>query len=148
MYKVRLYDGFDNEGIDVSKPVSREEAEKIWLEKTKGGTKNTCYNDIDSYVIEEVKMAIVEANCKGSYILGSACGKCHRCNKELQQIIEHAKKTDFKASKSALEKARECKMNWITFDHGKISYYKDVDVNKKIALYEKAIEELQKELNK
>lgn len=51
MFIVRLYDGFDNEWIDVSPPVSREEANKIWLEKTKGGKENTGYNDIDYYKI-------------------------------------------------------------------------------------------------
>ena len=50
-YIVRLYDGFDNEWIDVSEPVSKTEAEKILAEKTGNGTKNTCFNDIDYYSI-------------------------------------------------------------------------------------------------
>lgn len=49
LYVVRLYDGFDNEWMDVSKPVSAEEADRIWREKTEGGTKNTSYDDIDYY---------------------------------------------------------------------------------------------------
>ena len=48
---VRLYDGFDNEWIDVSSPVSKEEAQKIWNEKTKNGTQKTKYEDIDYYAI-------------------------------------------------------------------------------------------------
>jgi hypothetical protein len=51
LYVVRLYDGFDNEWIDVSKPVSREQAEKIWNEKTDCGTNKTSYDDIDYYKI-------------------------------------------------------------------------------------------------
>lgn len=48
---VRHYDGFDNDWIDVSKPVSQEEAERILAAKTAGGTKNTSYGDIDYYRI-------------------------------------------------------------------------------------------------
>lgn len=51
LFVVRLYDGFDNEWMDVSKPVSKEEATKIWNEKTKNGTQNTKYDDIDYYHI-------------------------------------------------------------------------------------------------
>ena len=50
-YVVRLYDGFDNEWIDVSEPVSYEEAVKIWNEKTNNGEKNTRFGDIDYYDI-------------------------------------------------------------------------------------------------
>ena len=48
---VRLYDGFDNEWIDVSEPVNRKEAERIWNERTKDGTQNTSFEDIDYYEI-------------------------------------------------------------------------------------------------
>jgi hypothetical protein len=48
---VRLYDGFDYEWMDVSEPVSREEADRIWNEKTKNGTYKTKYDDIDYYKI-------------------------------------------------------------------------------------------------
>lgn len=48
---VRLYDGFDNEWIDISKPISKEEATKILNERTKDGTQNTCFDDIDYYKI-------------------------------------------------------------------------------------------------
>lgn len=48
---VRLYDGFDNEWIDVSSPVSKEEAQRIWNDKTKNGTQKTKYEDIDYYDI-------------------------------------------------------------------------------------------------
>ena len=50
-YIVRLYDGFDNEWIDISKPVSKNEAMKIWNKETLDGTKNTCFDDIDYYKI-------------------------------------------------------------------------------------------------
>lgn len=46
---MRLYDGFDNAWCDVSGPLSREEADKVWLEKTKNGTEKTKYDDIDYY---------------------------------------------------------------------------------------------------
>lgn len=51
LFVVRLYDGFDNEWMDVSQPVSHEEAQRIWNEKTEDGTVNTSYNDIDYYRI-------------------------------------------------------------------------------------------------
>ena len=38
---VRLYDGFDNEWMDVSSPVSKVEAQQIWNGKTKDGTQKT-----------------------------------------------------------------------------------------------------------
>ncbi len=51
LFVVRLYDGFDHEWMDVSEPVSRNEAEKILNEKTEGGKKNTKFDDIDYYTI-------------------------------------------------------------------------------------------------
>lgn len=51
MFVVRFYDGFDNEWIDVSEPVSRAEAERIFLENTDDGRRNTKYADIDYYRI-------------------------------------------------------------------------------------------------
>ena len=51
LYVVRLYDDFDNEWIDVSKPVSYEEAQKIWNERTDNGEKGTNFDDIDYYKI-------------------------------------------------------------------------------------------------
>lgn len=50
-YIVRLYDGFDNKWMDVSGPVPYDEAQKIWNENTKGGTKSTKFGDIDYYAI-------------------------------------------------------------------------------------------------
>lgn len=46
---VRLYDGMDNQWIDVSGPVNKTEANRIYAEKTENGTKNTTYDDIDYY---------------------------------------------------------------------------------------------------
>lgn len=51
LYIVRLYDGFDNIWIDVSKPVTKEEANRIYAEKTNNGTKMTSYQNIDYYRI-------------------------------------------------------------------------------------------------
>lgn len=48
---VRLYDGMDNQWMDVSAEVGKEEAERIWNEKTKDGTQNTKFDDIDYYKI-------------------------------------------------------------------------------------------------
>lgn len=49
LFVVRLYDGFDHEWMDVSPPLSWDEAQAVWREKTEGGTKSTNYNDIDYY---------------------------------------------------------------------------------------------------
>lgn len=35
--------------MDVSAPVTKEEADRIWNEKTKNGTERRCYQDIDYY---------------------------------------------------------------------------------------------------
>jgi hypothetical protein len=51
LYVVRLFDGMDGEWMDVSDPVTKEEADKIWNEKTNNGTKNTKYEHIDYYDI-------------------------------------------------------------------------------------------------
>jgi hypothetical protein len=51
LFIVRLYDGFDYQWIDVSEPVSKEDAQAIWNERTKNGTQNTNYSEIDYYAI-------------------------------------------------------------------------------------------------
>lgn len=51
LYVVRLYDGMDMMWMEVSEAVSKEEAEKLWNEKTENGTKNISYDDIDYYEI-------------------------------------------------------------------------------------------------
>ena len=45
LYIVRSYDKYDHQWMDVSKPVTEEEAQKIWNKETSNGTKNTNYND-------------------------------------------------------------------------------------------------------
>lgn len=47
---VRLWDMMDG-WIDVHGPCSKEEAEKIWNEMTKNGTRNTKYADGDYYKV-------------------------------------------------------------------------------------------------
>jgi len=51
LFVVRFYDGFDNIWTDISKPVSREKAERIWDKMTNNGQKNTRFDDIDYYHI-------------------------------------------------------------------------------------------------
>jgi hypothetical protein len=51
LFIVRLYDGFDNEWIDITGAITKEEADRVWNEKTKNGTEKTCYGDIDYYRI-------------------------------------------------------------------------------------------------
>tara|TARA_Y100000310_G_C20505310_1_gene726110 strand:+ start:511 stop:843 length:333 start_codon:yes stop_codon:yes gene_type:complete len=46
-FVVRLYDGFDRLWMDVTGPLSHKDATVKWLAETQGGTKNTCYEDID-----------------------------------------------------------------------------------------------------
>lgn len=50
MYVVRLWDMFDG-WLDLTGPITKEEAEKLWNEKTNNGTRNTCYGDGDYYAI-------------------------------------------------------------------------------------------------
>lgn len=51
LFIVRLYDGFDNIWMDVSKELSFEEAMKTWREKTEDGMKNYEYDHIDYYEV-------------------------------------------------------------------------------------------------
>lgn len=48
---VRLYDGMDNTWIDIAACVELQEALEIWCDRTKNGTENTKYADIDYYSI-------------------------------------------------------------------------------------------------
>ena len=47
---LRLWDMFDG-WMDVSKPVSKEEADKLWNEKTENGTKMTKFDDGDYWKV-------------------------------------------------------------------------------------------------
>lgn len=49
LYILRLWDGSDNLWIDVSKPVTKEEANRLYNQYTKNGTVNTCYKHFDYY---------------------------------------------------------------------------------------------------
>lgn len=51
LYVVRFYDGFDNLWMDITRPVSKKEAEAVLSERTEKGTKNTKYADIDYYAV-------------------------------------------------------------------------------------------------
>ncbi len=51
LFIVRLYDGMDNQWIDVSKALPYDEAERVWLDKTNNGTKMIAYEEIDYYRI-------------------------------------------------------------------------------------------------
>jgi hypothetical protein len=51
LFIVRLYDGFDNQWIDITGPVSEEVAQKVWNEKTDNGTKKSKFEHIDYYRI-------------------------------------------------------------------------------------------------
>ena len=51
LFVVRLYDGFDNQWIDVTVPITYEEALEEWNLRTDDGQKMTTYGDIDYYKI-------------------------------------------------------------------------------------------------
>lgn len=50
-YIVSVFDGFDCGWSDCTKPIPLEEAQKVWNEKTRGGTEKTNAADIDYYAI-------------------------------------------------------------------------------------------------
>jgi hypothetical protein len=64
LFVVRFYDGFDNEWMDCTKPISFADAASEWDRLTCQGTKNTSYNDIDYYAIfpANTKMAYTHEN--------------------------------------------------------------------------------------
>lgn len=51
LYVVRFYDGMDNVWMNVSCRVTKEEATRLWNEKTDNGKRNTKFADIDYYAI-------------------------------------------------------------------------------------------------
>jgi hypothetical protein len=51
LYVVRLYDGFDNEWMDVTVPLPYDEALAEWNLRTDDGQKMTKFEDIDYYRI-------------------------------------------------------------------------------------------------
>lgn len=62
---VRLYDGFDNEWIDISNSISKQEAKELWNTRTKGGIQNTCFDDIDYYEIFPADTQMLFSNKEG-----------------------------------------------------------------------------------
>lgn len=61
-YVVRLYDGFDKQWMDISSEVDKTEAERIWNEKTKNGTRNISFDDIDYYKIFPASTEMLYSN--------------------------------------------------------------------------------------
>lgn len=66
-YIVRLWDGFDGEWMDVSDPLSKEDAEELCKKKNReriglGGKETGDYNDIDYYRVfpSDTKMMFSE----------------------------------------------------------------------------------------
>jgi hypothetical protein len=59
LFIVRLYDGMDGEWMDVTEPLSAEEAMAIWDRNTEGGTKKISYNEIDYYAIYPATVKMV-----------------------------------------------------------------------------------------
>lgn len=51
LFIVRLWDGFDGIWCDCTEAVSKEEADRVWNDRTANGTKNTKFDDIDYYAI-------------------------------------------------------------------------------------------------
>jgi hypothetical protein len=51
LYVVRQWDGFDGCWTDITSPISKEEAERVWNKYTDNGTKKTSFDDIDYYHI-------------------------------------------------------------------------------------------------
>lgn len=66
LFVVRLYDGFDNRWIDVSGAVNKDEADRIWREKTQNGKKSTSYNDIDYYRVFPADTRMLYADWSGN----------------------------------------------------------------------------------
>lgn len=59
LWIVRLYDWLDG-WIDVSSPVSRSEAERIWKEHTDDGRRHIKYEDGDYYAIYPANTRMLE----------------------------------------------------------------------------------------
>src|SRR5271169_1111893 len=59
---VRLYDGMDNQWIDVSDSLPYDEANKIWLDKTANGTRQISFDEIDYYNIFPADTEMVFSN--------------------------------------------------------------------------------------
>ena len=64
LYVVRLWDGMDGTWTDVSSPLSKQNARKVYMDKTKGGTKNVSYSEIDYYRIFDANSTMHYSNGK------------------------------------------------------------------------------------
>ena len=62
-YVVRVWDGFDGVWTDVTEPVSKADADRVWNEKTNNGTRATSFDDISYY-------AIFPANTRMRFVSG------------------------------------------------------------------------------
>jgi hypothetical protein len=51
LFIVRLWDGMDGCWCDCTTAVTKEAALKVWMEKTKDGTKKIAFSEIDYYKI-------------------------------------------------------------------------------------------------
>lgn len=58
-FVVRLYDGFDGEWMDVTGPLSPEEAKAEWAKRTDDGKRSTGYFDVDYYAIYPTSVKMV-----------------------------------------------------------------------------------------
>jgi hypothetical protein len=65
LYVVRLYDGMDNQWMDITKPMTKAEADKVWNERTCNGTQKTSYGDIDYYKIFPAGTKMLYSNGHG-----------------------------------------------------------------------------------
>lgn len=68
-FVVRLYDGFDNEWMDIDKPGDEEHVKRVWNDRTSDGTRATSYSDIDYYAIYPVTTTMAHSQ-KGNAELG------------------------------------------------------------------------------
>lgn len=57
----------------------------IWAEQEKAGC-NVCEETCDACATGPAP--INEATCKGSFVLGTACGACSKCDEERRQMLE------------------------------------------------------------
>ena len=51
LFIVRFYSGMDGLWVDITEPVSKEEANRVWNDRTENGIKKTCHDHIDYYRI-------------------------------------------------------------------------------------------------
>lgn len=122
LFVVRFYDGFDNEWTDITKPITKEEAEKVLMQKTENGTIRTSFKDVDYYQVFPANTKMYFSSDKGKGVLYD------EPNDEETKIFKKPKTKQPDESNLVPKKQKRYKV-YDPFRPGKadVKYFNDID---------------------